>query len=150
MEYVGILDVPPLRFVLLSIVQTFTLFVAVLLGLKVVGRRVFGEKGPQDLVILVLIAEAASSGLNHQGAGYWGSAASVMTILLLGWLSEKTKVIRQFIEGRPVFLYDAEPLTGPLWRSIWSMKQTWTLLQGNTVLLPIMTSPLLYLREMEP
>lgn len=74
MEYVGILDVPPLRFVLLSIVQTFTLFVAVLLGLKVVGRRVFGEKGPQDLVILVLIAEAASSGLNHQGAGYIGEA----------------------------------------------------------------------------
>jgi len=106
MEYVGILDVPPLRFVLLSIVQTFTLFVAVLLGLKVVGRRVFGEKGPQDLVILVLIAEAASSGLNHQGAGYWGSAASVISILLLGWLSEKTKVIRQFIEGRPVFLYE--------------------------------------------
>ena len=32
MEYVGILDVPPLRFVLLSVVQTFTLFVAVLLG----------------------------------------------------------------------------------------------------------------------
>lgn len=57
MEYVGILDVPPLRFVLLSVVQTFTLFVAFLLGLKIVGRRVFGEKGPQDLVILVLIAE---------------------------------------------------------------------------------------------
>ena len=29
-----------------------------------------------------------------------------MTILLLGWLSEKTKVILQFIEGRPVFLYE--------------------------------------------
>ena len=51
MEYIGILDVPPLRFVLLSVVQTFTLFVAVLLGLKVVGRPVFGEKrptGPRD------------------------------------------------------------------------------------------------------
>ena len=149
MEYIGIIDVPPLRFVLLSVVQTFTLFVAVLLGLKIVGRRVFGEKGPQDLVILVLIAEAASSGLNHQGAGYWGSAASVITVLLLGWLPEKTKVIRQFIEGRPVFLY-GEPLTGLLWSSIWSMKQTWTQLQENTDLRPTMTSPPLYWREMEP
>jgi len=29
-----------------------------------------------------------------------------MTILLLGWLSAKTKVIRQFIEGRPILLYE--------------------------------------------
>jgi len=106
MGYISILDVPRAQFILLSILQTVTLFVLVLLGLKLVGRRVFGEKGPQDLVILVLIAEAASSGLNHQGAGYWGSAASVITILLLGWLFEKTKAIRQFIEGRPVFIYE--------------------------------------------
>ena len=106
MEYVSIFAVPPLKFVLLSILQSVTLFVAVLLGLKFVGRRVFGEKGPQDLVILVLIAEACNSGLSHQEAGYWGSAASVLSILLLGWLCEKTKCIRQFLEGRPVFLYE--------------------------------------------
>ena len=81
-----------------------------LLGLKLVGRRVFGEQGPQDLVILILIAEACNSGLNHQGSGYWGSAASVVTILLLAWLCEKTKVIRHFLEGRPGFLYEGGTL----------------------------------------
>ena len=33
-----------------------------------------------------------------------------MTILLLGWLSEKTKVVRRLIEGRPVFFTNVEPL----------------------------------------
>lgn len=106
MDYVSILDIPPLKFVLLSIFQTATLFIIVLLGLKLVGRRVFGEKGQQDLVILILIAEGCSFGLNHQQAGYWGSAASVITILFLGWLCEKTTSIRQFLEGRPVFLFE--------------------------------------------
>src|SRR5688500_1821390 len=105
MDYIGILDAPPLKAVLLSILQTFTLFVFVLLGLKLVGRRVFGEQGPQDLVILVLIAEACDAGLNHQGAGYWGSILSVGTILLLGFICEKVKIIRQFIGGDPVVLY---------------------------------------------
>jgi uncharacterized membrane protein YcaP (DUF421 family) len=105
MDYVSIFDVPPLKFVVLSIVQTVTFFIAILLGLKLVGRRVFGERGPQDLVILILIAEACNSGLNHQQAGYWGSVASIITILFLGWLCEKTKSIRQFLEGRPVFIY---------------------------------------------
>ena len=106
MDYVSIFDVPQLKFILLSIFQTITLFVLVLLGLKLVGRRVFGEQGAQDLVILILIAEASSNGLNHQQAGYWGSAASVITILLLGWMCERTKFVRQFLEGRPLFIYE--------------------------------------------
>jgi uncharacterized membrane protein YcaP (DUF421 family) len=50
--------------------------------------------------------QPASNGLNHQQAGYWGSAASVITILLLGWMCERTKFIRQFLEGRPLFIYE--------------------------------------------
>ena len=114
MDYVSIFDVPPLKFVFLSMLQTVTLFIVVLLGLKLVGRRVFGEQGPQDLVILILIAEACNSGLNHQQAGYWGSAASVITILFLGWLCERTKFIRQFLEGRPVFIYERGTLNKTL------------------------------------
>jgi uncharacterized membrane protein YcaP (DUF421 family) len=106
MDYISIVDVPPLKFILLSILQTVTLFAGILLGLKLVGRRVFGEKGPQDLVILVLIGEASNLGLSHQEAGYWGSVASVMCILLLGFLCEKVKFVRQFLEGGPIFLYE--------------------------------------------
>jgi uncharacterized membrane protein YcaP (DUF421 family) len=114
MDYISIVDIPPLKFILLSMLQTVTLFAGILLGLKLVGRRVFGEKGPQDLVILVLIGEASNLGLSHQEAGYWGSVASVMCILLLGFLCEKVKFIRRFLEGRPIFLYERGTLNRTL------------------------------------
>lgn len=43
--------------------QTFVLFWFVLLGLKAIGRRAFGELGPQDLILIVVVAEAMDSGL---------------------------------------------------------------------------------------
>jgi len=105
MEYIGIFDVPPLAPVLLSVVQAVTLFVLVILGLKVVGRRVFGEQSPQDLILLLLIAEACDLGLSDERAGYWGTVASVLTILFLGWLSEKIPFIRKLIDCEPTPLY---------------------------------------------
>jgi uncharacterized membrane protein YcaP (DUF421 family) len=114
MEYLSMVDVPPFKFILLSILQTGTLFAGILLGLKLVGRRVFGEKGPQDLVILVLIGEASNLGLSHQEAGYWGSVSSVVCILLLGFLCERVTFIRRFLEGRPIFLYERETLNRTL------------------------------------
>lgn len=106
MDYVSIMDMPSLRPILVSMLQTFTIFALVLLGLKLVGRRVFAEQGPQDLITLVLIAEACNSGLSHQKAGYWGSVASVMTILFLGWLCERVTFIRHFLGGEPVPLFE--------------------------------------------
>lgn len=106
MQYVGIFQAPPLDAILLSMLQTATLFTLVLLGLKLVGRRVFGEQSPQDLVILVLIAEACDLGLSDERAGYWGTVASVLTILLLGWTCEKVAVLRRLLESHPVVLFE--------------------------------------------
>lgn len=107
MEYVGILDVPPLRFVLLSIcsnVHALCRSPAWTQGCWTACVRRERPTGSRDSRPH---RRSCEFGVEPSGGGlYWGSAASVMTILLLGWLSEKTKVIRQFIEGRPVFLYE--------------------------------------------
>jgi uncharacterized membrane protein YcaP (DUF421 family) len=105
MDYVTILDAPPLESILFSVFQTATIYVFVLAGLKLVGRRVFGEKSPQDLVILFLIAEACDLGLSDEQAGYWGTIASVTTILVLGWLSDRIPFIRSIPNSRPVCLF---------------------------------------------
>jgi len=105
MDYVGIFDKPPMEAVLLSILQAALLFTLVLLGLKLVGRRVFGEQSPQDLVILLLIAEASNLGLSDQRAGFWGTVASVLTILLLGWICERYNKLRRALESDPIVLF---------------------------------------------
>lgn len=107
MDYISIFSAPPLGAIGLSVLQTATIFILVLLGLKLVGRRVFAEKGPQDLVILVLIAEACDLGLSDERAGYWGTVASVLTILFLGWLCERVPSLRKLLESDPVLLYES-------------------------------------------
>lgn len=105
MEYTGLFDLPQLERVFLSVVQTFFLFTFILIVLRLIGRRVFSEQSPQDLVTLILIAEAASMGLSDQRTGFWGAFASVCTILLLGYLIDRVPFLRHLIETGPVLLY---------------------------------------------
>lgn len=105
MDYVSILDRPPLEAVALSVLQTAVVFSFVLLGLKVVGRRVFAEQSPQDLILLLIIAETCNLGLTPQDAGFWGSVASITTILFLGWLCDRLAFLRKAIDGMPVVVF---------------------------------------------
>lgn len=88
-----------------SILQTATLFCFILAGLRMIGRRVFAERGPQDLITIVLVAEACNQGLAHQDAGYWGAFFSALTIFFLGWLVDRVPFLRRLLEDKPLLLY---------------------------------------------
>jgi uncharacterized membrane protein YcaP (DUF421 family) len=105
MSYMSILDKPSLEILGLTILQTAVIFCFVLFGLKIVGRRVFGEQSPQDLILLLIVAEACDIGLTPEDAGFWGTMASVSTILLLGWLCDKIVFVRKAIDGKPVIVF---------------------------------------------
>ncbi len=105
MDYVSIIELPPLAPVLLSAAQTCMLFFFVLVTIRLIGRRVFGEQNPQDLIMLILLAEACGAGLADTQAGFWGSAASVSTLLLLGWMLDRVPFLRKLIESGPIILY---------------------------------------------
>lgn len=104
MEYVSIFDSVPWKGVGISVLQTFILYWLLLFGLKAVGRRVFGEMGPQDLIILLIIAEACNTGLSSQEAGFWGTIASVLTILSIGGLVERMPFLRKLLESGAIKL----------------------------------------------
>ncbi|MBX7145979.1 MAG: DUF421 domain-containing protein [Alphaproteobacteria bacterium] len=105
MNYTTIFDSIPWPYIGNSIIQTISIYILVLLGLKIAGRRVFSERSPQDLIILLLIAEACDLGLSDERAGYWGTIASVITILLLGSLCERISWLRHLIESKPIIIY---------------------------------------------
>lgn len=106
MQYADIFSFPEWETIAISILQTATLFFLVLVGLRLIGRRVLGERSPQDLVIIVLVAEACDLGLSHEKAGYWGTFASVLTIFLLGYLTERIALLRRIFHEKPVVLYN--------------------------------------------
>lgn len=105
MDYISIFDPIPWPEVWLSVLQTVTLYVLLLLGLKIVGRRVFAEMGPQDMILLLLVAEACDIGLTPEGAGYWGTIASVLTLLFLVGITERIGPLRRVTENKPVILF---------------------------------------------
>lgn len=110
MNYADIFTLPSWEPVAFSVLQTAVIFCVIIAGLKIVGRRVFVQKGPQDLVIIVLVAEACDLGLTHEDAGFWGSIASVATLLSLGYLTEKLSFIRHLLNAPPLALYENDRL----------------------------------------
>lgn len=107
MSYITIFHPVPWPAVGQTVIQSITVYWLILLGLKLMGRRVFGEMGPQDLIILLLISESCDLGLANQEAGYWGTIASVFSILLMSNLVERTPCLRQFFEDKAVTLYES-------------------------------------------
>ena len=105
-EYITIFDPIPWREVGISALQAFIIYWVVILGLKLVGRRVFGELGPQDFIVLLLVSEAANLGLTHQDAGFWGTLAGVLTIMFTGAMIERCHPLKQLIEDSKVVIVE--------------------------------------------
>ena len=115
MEYVSIFSPIPWKEVGITVLQTFTLYWILVFGLKLVGRRVFGELGPQDLIVLLLIAESTNQGLFHQDAGFWGTVASALTILVTGATIERIPRVKKLFEGSTLELVrDGQVIPGAM------------------------------------
>lgn len=85
-----------------SALQTFLIYWLAVLGLKLVGRRAFGELGPQDIVLLLLLSEGFNSALVPQGAGFWGGVASALTLLVSVGAVERIRPLRMALDGSSV------------------------------------------------
>ncbi len=104
--YVTLFDPIPWPAVGISFLQTFIIYWVVLLGLKLLGRRSFGQLGPQELILLLLISEATDLGLTHLDSGFWGSLASVIALLLTVYLVDQIPLLSAFLESSPVVIVE--------------------------------------------
>lgn len=105
MQYADIFTPPDAEQIALSIIQTAAIFFLITIGLQIVGRCVFAQRGPQDLIIVVLVAESCDLGLTPEDAGFWGAVASVLTLLTLGYLTERIPFLRRLLNEKPIVLY---------------------------------------------
>lgn len=84
--------------------QTFVAYWFVILGLKLVGRRIFGELGPEELLLIVLVAESMSVSLVHEDAGFLGSLVSAAVLFISVATVERLRGLRKRLEGDPIIL----------------------------------------------
>lgn len=86
-----------------SVLQAIACYFLVLLGLKLIGRRVFSDKNPKNLIILLLISRCCE--MTHDESGFWGTIFSVATLLILGSMGERLRLVRHFLHEEPIPIY---------------------------------------------
>ena len=98
------LSVPWWELVLRSVV----VFAALLLLLRLTGKRQVGQLAPNDLVLLLILSNAVQNSMNAGDNSLLGGLISAVTLVALNYLVSmlvvKSKKVERFVDGRPQIL----------------------------------------------
>jgi len=90
------------------ILRTTLIYIALLLGLRVAGKREIGQMTVFDLVVLLLIANAVQNAMVGPDNSLTGGVAAALTLLLLNWLIARLRLripwLRHWVDGSPTLL----------------------------------------------
>jgi uncharacterized membrane protein YcaP (DUF421 family) len=90
------------------VVRVAIIYVFLMLGLRVIGKREFGQLTPFELVTLLLIPEIVTKALTGQDYSLTAAFIGVSTLLVLVFLTSllayRFPTFGRFTEGRPALL----------------------------------------------
>ena len=94
----------------IAMIRTVIIFIAIIVSMRVMGKRQLGELEPAELVVAVLISDLAAHPLQDVGTPLIYGLIPVLTllcaqVLISGGIVKSVK-FRQFICGRPSFIID--------------------------------------------
>jgi uncharacterized membrane protein YcaP (DUF421 family) len=95
--------------VLLQIaLRTAVIYLVVLIGVRLSGKREVGQMTPFDLTLLLLISNSVQNAMTGPDTSLLGGVAAACTLLLLNYLvadvSGANRRFRRFIQGQPSLL----------------------------------------------
>jgi uncharacterized membrane protein YcaP (DUF421 family) len=107
--YATIRQMVPGTHVLIEIVlRTAVIYVVVLLGVRLSGKREVGQMTPFDLTLLLLISNAVQNAMTGPDTSLIGGIAAAATLLILNYVvadvSGTNRRFRKLIEGQPSLL----------------------------------------------
>lgn len=119
---------PGFHVVLGVIIRTTIIYLVVLLGIRLSGKREVGQMTPFDLALLLLISNAVQNAMTGPDTSVLGGIAAAGTLLILNYLiaelSGGNRRFRKFVEGQPSLLvHDGEVLTAHMAREHVSMDE---------------------------
>lgn len=90
------------------VLRTSVVYVAVLAGVRLSGKREVGQMTPFDLTLLLLISNAVQNAMTGGEVSLLGGVAAAATLLLLNYLvaevSGVNRGFRKFVQGQPSLL----------------------------------------------
>jgi uncharacterized membrane protein YcaP (DUF421 family) len=88
--------------------RTTIIYVVVLIGIRLTGKREVGQMTPFDLVLLLLIANAVQNAMTGPDNSVTGGLAAALTLLginaAVSRLVWRHKKLRRWVEGTPTLL----------------------------------------------
>src|SRR5690606_20120146 len=90
------------------VVRVFVIYLFVFVGLRVLGKREFGQLSPIELVTLLMIPEivsqALSAGDSSVTSAFIGVATLLVAVFLTSVLQHRFKKFEQVVAGEPAVL----------------------------------------------
>ena len=95
------------------------IYVALLVLIRLSGKRTVGEFTPFDLVLMILLGNAAQNAMIGTDTSVLGGLIVVVTLLLLNWVlarvTARNSKVERLVEGSPVVLVrDGQVFRGAL------------------------------------
>ncbi len=89
-------------------VRAAVVYVALLVLVRLSGRRTVGQFTPFDLLVVMLLSESVSNGLSGGEKSLVGGLLSATTLIALNvgvaFITARSRLAQQVVEGRPVLI----------------------------------------------
>ena len=89
----------------ISFIRTVILYLLVITGLRIMGKRQIGEMQPSELVVAIMISDLAAIPMQEVGIPLMSGIIPIFTLIvmeiLLSQLSLKSKKFRRIMTGKP-------------------------------------------------
>ncbi|MFZ3343257.1 MAG: YetF domain-containing protein [Terriglobales bacterium] len=120
---------PPSLHTLVEIaLRTGVIYLLVLIGIRLSGKREVGQMTPFDLVLLLLISNSVQNAMTGSDTSLAGGAVAAATLLILNYvvaeLSGGNRRFRKYIQGQPSLLvHDGQVLAAHMAKEHVSMDE---------------------------
>ena len=89
----------------ISFLRTIILYIVVVAGFRIMGKRQIGEMQPSELVVAIMISDLATIPMEDIGIPLFSGVIPIFTLIvmeiLLSQLSLKNKRFRRLMTGKP-------------------------------------------------
>lgn len=87
------------------IIRTFIIYIALVILMRIMGKRQLGELELSELVTTILLSEIATAPINDPDSSIWNAVIPILIIssleLILSYLLLKIPFLRQILTSRP-------------------------------------------------
>jgi uncharacterized membrane protein YcaP (DUF421 family) len=118
--------------------RTLVVYVVVLAGVRLSGKREVGQMTPFDLTLLLLISNSVQNAMTGPDTSLAGGVVAAVTLLVMNYLIAEVaggnRRFRRFVEGQPSLLvHDGEVIASHLAREHIGMDQLHTAMREHGI-----------------